>query len=252
MNISYLTLFAVLLKCISCSDAPAEHQLVLSDELAMVSVKEEIRRVVETNTVEKFPHERHPHSIHLALISLAEEGFVSVVGSFLTKIYRLQVTNNSVTRWQVILRTNIKATAELLQLDCFRNSQIKYEVFRRDDAGALMAYLRANTDVLDGDRLKIWLQEVALKSLHDHTYLTHLAIHADYDTLKAARDELLSDDRCKKLSLDDARVLSMLLLSAMSRVIKRKKLLATLFVTEQNILPQALVEIINEYITADE
>ena len=106
--------------------------------------------------------------------------------------------------------------------------------------------------MLDGDRLKIWLREVALKNPHDRTYLTHLAIHADYDTLKAARYELLSDDIFKKLSLDDGTVLSMRLLSAMNRVITRKRLMLALFVTEQNILPQALVEIINEYITADE
>lgn len=243
MKIPRLVLLVALLKVLSCTDA-------FPDESTMVVMKEEIRRAVEMDAVEAFP-QGHARSLHHALISLANEGFVSIVGSFLTKLCGLSIMNSVLIRFEVILRTSIEDTAKLLQLSCFSNSGIRYEVVRRDDAGDLMAYLRANTTILDGDRLRLWLREASLRKAITAARLTHLAVHANYDTLKAARDELLLDNRYKELSLDDMRVSSNLLLSAMTRVIKRQQSLLTLFVTEGDILPQAVVEVMNGYITAD-
>src|ERR1700738_3385172 len=87
MNISFLGLFILLLNAISCAENPDQNDSP-SEEAVIAQGKEDVIKAVETDTVmTTFPFDRYPRNIHTVLISLANEGLVSVVKRFLTSIY---------------------------------------------------------------------------------------------------------------------------------------------------------------------
>lgn len=251
MNILRLIIFVVLVACVSCAEAPRGDEPVVLDE-ASLQLKSDVEQALEENSATHLLGKHNVPFLQNSLASLASKGFAPLVGRLFTMLHRLQVRNNISFRCVVLSKASIQATAKLLQLDCVRHSISSYEVIRREDAGELMAYLRVHTDILDGDRLKVWLKRVALLCpSRDDNYAPHLIPHASYEALKAAYDELLPSEEYKNMSLEQQRRISNIFLSAMTRVNKRRQALLEIFAGEDYILPNVIVEIVNQYITAD-
>lgn len=195
--------------------------------------------------------EEHDPRVSQALVSLANEGDTSTVATFLGNFRKAAASVGTNLIYRVLTEVSIESAAKLLMSDPIKPLKNKYDVLERDDAGELVTYLRTSTDVLDGDRLKVWLGMAIRMHIDPKGRFMHLAVHADYETLRAVHDEFADDEQYKKTSPTHNGELLMAALSVMTRIVKRRQAVIQLLAGEVSILPIVLAEIIGTYITAD-